>query len=861
MGCGADYRRTAGNGKGRAVYSAFVNRTVWQPVAALWSLAIVQPLLGPLGASPEFFVAHRAGAVEILLLTAILAVVPPVAIAVGLGAIARLAARAGAAALAVTIAVLTSALVMQAAVPADASAWFVAVPIAVAAGAGVALADLRLPAVRSFFSILAIAIVVVPVVFLAAPGIRTLIVEPFRRANILPSASSGRPSTNTPVVLVVFDELPLVSLLDRRREIDRALYPNFRALADDGIWFRNATAVSDFTRWAVPAILSGRYPRHDALPTLADHPDNLFTLLGGTHRLEVDETLTALCPARLCAGSRPKVSVASRLTAIAKDLRVVFLHATLTSDLTAGLPKTTDTWAGFGDRRGSAGLDVLTPPSSDDEEAAVPAGETRAEETSRVQAVRRFVSGIDRADVQPSFYFLHALISHHPYGMLPGNKENSTAVEVPGKGGRGWGTDQPWAIAQQYQKQLLQTAFVDGLLGELVQRLKDTGLYDRALIVITSDHGVSFVPGTSQRSFSLGSAADLMRIPLIVKLPASMRIPRRVRDVNAESVDVLPTIADVLDMKVPWAIDGSSLLSGGRRERANKIMLSGASGRQWSMDGSGPNVREALHRKLDLFGDGPANVYRVPRLPPFDRLVGRSLRDLRVIDGGGPVELAHPWVFENVNPDAESVVFDVAGRFGSPRPGAVVAVAVNGVIAAVTRTWEANPRAWLATPEPAVWRRGPNVVEVLVVEDVRGQMQLRRTAVGAVRPADLNLISAEARDWGVLQSNFYGVEGSGRNEMRWTRDWAELSNLMTHTPPREVVIEVAMVPGPPKLLTIQANECTLFEGDVHANWVRTFDLGACPSREDLTLRFTTEAPRGPIDRRRLGVAISRVVVR
>ena len=542
---------------------------------------------------------------------------------------------------------------------------------------------------------------------------------------------------------------------------------------------------------------------------------------------------------------------------MARDLRVIFLHATLTSDLTAGLPKTTETWAGFGDNIAPGRLDDAE--SSMDETISLPAASSQdsgrdgepadAREMSRLRAVRKFIAGIERTDPQPSLYFLHTLISHHPYGMLPGNRENKTAVEPPGKGEGGWRRDQSWAVAQHYQKQLLQTGFVDGLVGELVQRLKDADLYDRSLIVITSDHGVSFVPGTSQRAFSTRSAAEIMRIPLIVKVPRGMPIARRISDVNAESIDVLPTIADVLGLRLSGQIDGSSLLNPARYERPTKTMYSGASGRPWSIRASGPDLRAALRRKLDLFGDGSANVHRAPRLAPFDLLVGRPLTDLRVVDGGGPVELTYAWAFDDVDPDAEAIPFDVSGRFASPRPGAIVGVAINGVLAAVTRTWESNPRGWLATPPVDVWKPGRNVVEVFVVESDRENVLFRRTTFGGVRPADLNLISEAASDWGVVQSNFYELEGiEDQREFRWTRDWAELSNLFTHTPPREVLVEVAMTPGPPKMLKVQANDCTLFEGDVRANWSAVFSLGNCASgTKGLVLRFATEASRGPVD--------------
>ena len=55
----------------------------WLHVAALCSIAVAQPLLAAVGASPEFFIAHRAGAPEILLLAFALVFLFPTIVAGG----------------------------------------------------------------------------------------------------------------------------------------------------------------------------------------------------------------------------------------------------------------------------------------------------------------------------------------------------------------------------------------------------------------------------------------------------------------------------------------------------------------------------------------------------------------------------------------------------------------------------------------------------------------------------------------------------------------------------------------------------------------------------------------------------------
>jgi Sulfatase len=107
----------------------------------------------------------------------------------------------------------------------------------------------------------------------------------------------GPPRT---IVMVVFDELPLTSLLGPDQRIDASRYPSFARLAEDGTWYRGATAVHDSTALAVPAMLDGRYPRPGLHSDVYSHPANLFTLLAHDYELHVSEEATGLCPTSLC---------------------------------------------------------------------------------------------------------------------------------------------------------------------------------------------------------------------------------------------------------------------------------------------------------------------------------------------------------------------------------------------------------------------------------------------------------------------------------------------------------------------------------------------------------------------------------
>jgi len=115
------------------------------------------------------------------------------------------------------------------------------------------------------------------------------------------SEARAAESPRTPVVVVMFDELPITSLLARDGRIDRVRYPNFARLAGDSTWYVNATTISDSTERAIPSVLDGRTPLRYAPPTVRAHPVNLFTLLKRRgYALKVEEEATDLCPYPEC---------------------------------------------------------------------------------------------------------------------------------------------------------------------------------------------------------------------------------------------------------------------------------------------------------------------------------------------------------------------------------------------------------------------------------------------------------------------------------------------------------------------------------------------------------------------------------
>ena len=114
---------------------------------------------------------------------------------------------------------------------------------------------------------------------------------------------------------------------------------------------------------------------------------------------------------------------------------------------------------------------------------------------------------------------------------------------------------------QGYQRHLLQLEFTDRLLGRIIRRLKANDMWDRSLFVITADHGVSFRVGGQRRRISRANAMDIAPVPLFIKAPGQTK--GREIQTHLQTIDILPTVLDMLDISSPWKMDGHSALTQG----------------------------------------------------------------------------------------------------------------------------------------------------------------------------------------------------------------------------------------------------------------------------------------------------------
>ncbi len=699
-------------------------------VFTLVGFALAQPLFDLISQYPEFFVAHQSQPFDVFLLTLCLSVLIPLVIVLVVLPIA--AATNGRITLGLSTGLLVTLVSLTILRGVD-----IPSPITLSLSAGVGMlfgvAYVRYQSTGTFLTILSPAIVLFPSMFLYSVPL-----EKLRTSQGSPSDSALSIERPAPVVMMVFDELPTISLLDEQNLIDPVRFPNLRSLADESHWFRMNHTVSDGTLISLPAILDGLYPtpENPRLPIRSDHPRNLFTLLAEEYRLKVFENLTRLSPL-----PQGETEGGTGFTTLVDDCSLLYLHLVVPIRLAREhLPSVTESWGNF---RGESSA-----PSAESENPGWK--DFQPDWSDRHLQFRRFVDSIE-PDRTPTLYFLHSMLPHASWKYLPSGRfyalrERPGVLGVIGPNNEGidvnqW-TEDEWLTVQGYQRHLLQVGFVDRLIGELVARLRQIDLYDESMIIITADHGTGFTPGDSRRNVTASNHPEIMMVPLILKLPQQKK--GVLSDRNVATIDILPTIIDVLGINHSWTLDGHSALDPEDTGSREKIIFADQGTRQ-SFDADVPKIAEFLQRKISLFGTGDWD--RIFRIGSYRQIVGKSPSEMP--DAGESrlkIEMDGEVFFQNVDPAAPFLLSQIAGRVvdapGTDLPD--IAIAVNGVIRAVTRA-TALPegvRFSAVVPESS-FRRGKNDVDVYEIQGPGSHPSLKRVRRETQRVVELVLESEE----------------------------------------------------------------------------------------------------------------------
>lgn len=666
---------------------------------ALAGLAITQPILDVFGRAPDHLIFRGAGRTEIIVFGLVTAFAVPVTIwlielaAGAVSARARTSLHTGAIGTlaAITVTLLTDSLLPR----------FAAVLIGIAAATGFVVAHRRTRGPRIWLAFLSPAPIGFLALFLLASPVAPLLQNPADALDI-----EVRNPART--IIVLFDQLPLSTLLDEDGLIDADLFPNFGQLADTSHWFRQTTTIGNLTKLVIPALLTGNEARGGPAVS-ANYPDNLFTLIGGAMPVSSSETMTRMCPDSLCEAIDP----------VPGGLRTLFGDAGRT----------------LGQRLDPRDPEILPITDLHDADTADPTPDDEGEdddvivlESGVILRPRRPDGGLARMERfldtigdEPGLHFLHLVLPHHPYVLLPdGTRYGSESPQIGSRFG-GW-RPEPEPVELVFERYLLQLQRSDALLGQVIDHLQSNDLWDDSNLIVLSDHGFAYEPGSTFRGWTLDatqndtSIAEILWVPFFIK--AAHQTEGVISDAPVRNIDLTPTIASLLHVDIPWSHTGRSAFGGGSGDDDQVGLLVGE-------DADRPGVPGPLrtldrdtgwHLLLDRTAggfapkvSGASGSERIHRRGPRPDLWARPTPDgLEPVD----VDLTATSRADDVDPTSG----ELPALFQSTTDAAVgtdVAISVNGTVWATTTVYAYGEDHRIDAMLPAeAFRPGQNDMQV-----------------------------------------------------------------------------------------------------------------------------------------------------
>jgi len=668
-------------------------------LAVLWTFAVAQPLFDLLKDNPEFFAARGSTGFDIVSFSVLLVVLPPallLGIELLLGLIRR-EVRLGAHVF--FLAVLAALIAAQALKKSVDASDTLLIVLSLAVGAAIAALWWRAEPVRSFLNVLSPAPLVFLLLFLLSGQISELAFPSEAKARSIGGVARA------PIVVVLLDELPSNTLVDANDKLDVKRFPGFGELAKNATWFKNAYTVYDSTERAQPAIMDGDLPAKDRQPISSDHPNSIFSLFAKSHRMNVSEEATSVCSSQLCTDTHPDESYGKRISSMSEDLGLVWLHVVSPPEIENDLASVSENWGNFGG-------------GGDEETASADPAKRHTRRNLNGGRAIRFQEWIDNIvpGRRPGLNFKHTLMPHVPWQYLPSGKRYRKVPNDVISGLSNQSFEDTGQLNVLLQRHVLQTGFADLELQRLWKRLRSQGLWDDSLIVVAADHGVAFPHARERRRLTRENAAEIAPVPLLIKAPGQKKA--KVDDAWVETIDILPTIFDILNLDPRVKMDGKSAFSEEvqNRDELRILIRNKFDVLRIPVDDFTRERRAIIDRNQTLFGSGADGPERIFQVGPHPELIGQPASA-----AGEPldVDLSYKRDYANVGSDPTYVPVHVVGKVNGPdRHPRDIAVAVNGTIRAVGNTFKLaagddGELVSVLVPETA-FHDGRNQVQVLL---------------------------------------------------------------------------------------------------------------------------------------------------
>jgi arylsulfatase A-like enzyme len=166
---------------------------------------------------------------------------------------------------------------------------------------------------------------------------------------------------------------------------------------------------------------------------------------------------------------------------------------------------------------------------------------------------------IEAAKDEKFFLFFHVLDPHDPYTPPAAYREMFAGRALPDSAGEvdhallqagenPYGSEALATLRQLYDGEI---RFADDQVARLLDTLRELGLLDRTIVLITSDHGESFGEN-NEMVHGTALTSQQIHVPFILRYPPKLAGGRRVPDIVEASVQAMPTLLDLAGITYPF---------------------------------------------------------------------------------------------------------------------------------------------------------------------------------------------------------------------------------------------------------------------------------------------------------------------
>ncbi len=212
---------------------------------------------------------------------------------------------------------------------------------------------------------------------------------------------------------------------------------------------------------------------------------------------------------------------------------------------------------------------------------------------------------------KPFFASLLTVVTHHPYASPGSIKTISTTNEA-------------------FDSYLSAVRYTDKFVNELFERLRDSGLLENSVLVITGDHGEAFAEH-GQIMHNGVAFEEGMRVPMIIYRHDQPLPKKRITGLR-QHIDIMPSVLELAEISYRGVLPGVSLLSNseGHKEVITSCFYTNYCLNYYTDNGMKLSYyygkREPELYDLSLDAEETNNLYTENRVEEMEQLLYRAAR-------------------------------------------------------------------------------------------------------------------------------------------------------------------------------------------------------------------------------------------